>query len=352
MAPPRRRTFLTPPYAVVSLLAILEVGMFVYGVSAGGSVDIPAATLIADGALYEGAISNGELYRLLTYGFLHANLMHLSSNLISLAAIGLFLEERLGPVKFLVIYVASLLGAGIASLIGHSEPFVVVGASGGLFGLLGCLVVLSFLRKIKVSPSFFVINFGLNLALALRVENIDQFAHAGGFAVGVLATMALAGVARLSNQPLLADLAPTMPGPAATQSKLASPPSAKEKWRKLGSVVLLGVLVAAVTAAAFSIDVGWTPVLRTSAIVAAKSDHWSQRYGRQCKVDLVTDIGPTWTDFSDRCLNIDWNIGQRTTIDVHVGRVTKWIYVMHNSADLKSGIPSAWDAYPAANTTQ
>jgi membrane associated rhomboid family serine protease len=351
MAPSSVRILQAPPYVVVLLLAIVEATMFVLSAFGAGSVDIPAATLIADGALYEGAISNGEVYRFITYGFLHANLTHLTSNLTSLAVLGPFLETRLRPAKFLGIYVVSLLGAGVASLVGHSEQVVIVGASGGLFGLLGCLFALWFMGKAKVSPLFFVVNLGLNLYLALSVQHINQFAHAGGFVVGVLVTFGLAGLSRLSGQPLLADFAPKMPGLGASQTKQVLPLSAKEKWRKLASAMLVALSVAAVAIAAISIDRGWTPVLRTNAVVTAKSDHWSQRNGNQCKVDLATDLGPTWTDFGDNCLDIDWNIGQHTTIDVQIGRVTKWLYVIHNSADLRNGKPSAWDAYPT-NTAQ
>ena len=111
---PRRFSegFLTPPHAFVLLLAIAEATTFALSVRSANSANIPASVLIANGALYDGAISRGEVYRLLTYGFLHASPLHLLSNLISLALLGPFLEARLRSANFLLVYAISLLCAG------------------------------------------------------------------------------------------------------------------------------------------------------------------------------------------------------------------------------------------------
>lgn len=191
--------FLTPPHAIVLLLAIAEATTFVLSARTTGYANISGEVLIANGALYDGALPRHEFYRLLAYGFLHANPLHLITNLISLALLGPFVEARLRSANFLVVYGLSLLLAGLASCLGHTGHFVSVGASGGLFGLLGSLCALWVLGKANVSPLFFAINLGLNLSLALKVSNIDQFAHAGGFVGGTLVTLALEGVARFNG---------------------------------------------------------------------------------------------------------------------------------------------------------
>ncbi len=97
------------------------------------------------GAYIHNAVVRGQWWRIFTAFFLHAGLIHIGMNMFVLARIGPFLEEIVGPVRFLVIYLVS----GICSTLAISFWFVVVlhtpgaammlGASGAIFGVLGAL---------------------------------------------------------------------------------------------------------------------------------------------------------------------------------------------------------------------
>jgi rhomboid protease GluP len=91
------------------------------------------------------------------------------------------LEHRLGSTYFLIVYLASAIGGAIASIYGHPGPFLGVGASGAIFGVLGALLCLTLLEKLALSAQFFVVTIGANVILAARVPNVDWAAHLGGF---------------------------------------------------------------------------------------------------------------------------------------------------------------------------
>ena len=65
--------------------------------------------LLTDGALSGPAVADGEYWRLLTSGFLHAGLFHLMFNMLSLWVLGSLLEPAVGRARFALIYFVSLL---------------------------------------------------------------------------------------------------------------------------------------------------------------------------------------------------------------------------------------------------
>ena len=96
-------------------------------------------------------------------------------------------ERRVGSFYFIVIYVCALIGGAVIGRYTHPDPYLTVGASGGISGVLGALLCLWVLGKIEASPSFFVVNIGLNVALAFGVTTVDWGAHFGGFVFGLIA---------------------------------------------------------------------------------------------------------------------------------------------------------------------
>ncbi|KOY86783.1 hypothetical protein AD998_12090 [bacterium 336/3] len=76
-------------------------------------------------------------YQLLTYMFLHANWMHIFSNMLGLLFFGSILEQVLGQNRFLLLYLMCGLGSGVLSLIANYENIgAMVGASGAIFGIV------------------------------------------------------------------------------------------------------------------------------------------------------------------------------------------------------------------------
>lgn len=82
----------------------------------------------------------GEWWRLLGGPLLHGDLGHLGSNVSFLLPLGFFCALRLGVGHFVFGFIASAALGNVASILWHGAPFVQVGASGGVFGVLGVLV--------------------------------------------------------------------------------------------------------------------------------------------------------------------------------------------------------------------
>lgn len=176
--PPATGTFLAVIVAVYALLAF-----------SGGDLDIDPELILAWGGIVPLKWLDAQYWRLLAAGFLHFSLMHIMANTICLLAWGVPLERLMGSLRLTILLLGSIVTGSVASVLMHQEVFVGAGASGGTSGLLGALFLLWALRVIVIPASFFAINIGLNVAVALFVPGIDWQAHLGGFLGGA----ALAG---------------------------------------------------------------------------------------------------------------------------------------------------------------
>jgi len=158
---------------------------------------IDQVTLICCGAKdRELIVGAGEWWRLLSAGFLHAHFLHLAVNLYALIILGPLVEQLWGTRRFLIIYIAALVGGNLASLV--ATPGVSVGASGAIFGLFGAVAVFSTVYRRFVRPEARVrlwlnLTFvaAANVVLGILIPAIDNAAHAGGFATGALAALFL-----------------------------------------------------------------------------------------------------------------------------------------------------------------
>lgn len=140
-------------------------------------------------------------YQVVTYAFLHDTrvLAHLFFNMLAVFMFGSPLERLWGSRRFLVFYLASVLGAAAAQLIVtqiSGTPYYTVGASGGVFGLLFAFA-LNFPRQriillfppIPMPAWLFVTLYGIaELAFGLTntLPGIAHFAHLGGLVGGAL----------------------------------------------------------------------------------------------------------------------------------------------------------------------
>lgn len=177
--------FEVPHAAVYTLMTVTVLASGSCFIQAGGPA-APAELLYRYGGMYATAIARNEYWRLVAYGFLHVNFVHLTMNMLCLVLWGAHLERRVGPAYFLIIYLcAMVLGAVIGNGI-HSTPYLTVGASGATSGILGALLCLWILGKLEVGFDFFAINIGLNIAFALGNSRIDWGVHLGGFAAGLI----------------------------------------------------------------------------------------------------------------------------------------------------------------------
>lgn len=138
-----------------------------------------------------------QLWQLLTYGFLHGNFMHLAFNMFMLWMFGREVELWMGARRFLIYYLACVIGAGIVQLLVavlQGGIYATVGASGGVFGLLLAFgmafpnrMIMLLFPPIPMKAKYMVILFGvleLYLGLSGRTPGIANFAHLGGMLFG------------------------------------------------------------------------------------------------------------------------------------------------------------------------
>jgi len=140
-------------------------------------------------------IRGGEIYRIITSAFLHANIMHLGFNMWALYILGNQIEKFYGPVKYMSIYLFSAIVGSLLSLILLPPGVVSVGASGAIFGLLGSLVYFGYHHRVymgAVLKSRILPILGLNLLFTFMMPNINAAAHVGGLVGGALISSAIA----------------------------------------------------------------------------------------------------------------------------------------------------------------
>jgi rhomboid protease GluP len=175
----------------VFLLIAANIAIYAWLARGVGVGAMPSEILIRHGAMGSFALPLREYWRLVAYGFLHADLMHLATNMLCLLLWGPYLEKRVGSLYFAIIYLGALVGAALVTNFAHSTPYITVGASGAVAGILGALLCLSILGKMDLSAQFFATNIGFNVVLAFAVPNVDWRAHVGGFIAGLVCCAAL-----------------------------------------------------------------------------------------------------------------------------------------------------------------
>src|ERR1700676_4378975 len=144
----------------------------------------------------------------LTHQFLHGGWLHIIFNMWALWIFGDNVEDRMGPVRFGIFYLACGILAGVTQLLTNSDSTVPsVGASGAIAGVLGAyLLLFPTARLVGMFPFFFfpfffevpaVLYLGIwffsqlfsgTLALAgpQQVGGVAWWAHIGGFVSGML----------------------------------------------------------------------------------------------------------------------------------------------------------------------
>ncbi|GFE79397.1 rhomboid family intramembrane serine protease [Steroidobacter agaridevorans] len=139
-----------------------------------------------------------HVWQLLTYGFLHGGWAHLFFNMFALFMFGSDIERLFGSRRYLFYYLACVVGAALMHLIvtagGGGVPAQVVGASGGVFGLLLAYgmafpkrTLMLMFPPIPMPAWLFVTLYGifeLVMGVTQTASGVAHFAHLGGMATG------------------------------------------------------------------------------------------------------------------------------------------------------------------------
>lgn len=177
---------------VSSMLLIINTIFLIITLLTGGFNIINLYKL---GAIFPQAVKDGQYYRIITASFLHGSMIHFISNMIiGVSFLGSALEKKIGPIKFIIIYLISVIGSG--TLVVFFSDGITIGASGGIFGVLGSLLYISFFREDFITPSDKQSIWGLTGIQVLFTFIGNQVSipgHLGGLLAGFLISFLLIG---------------------------------------------------------------------------------------------------------------------------------------------------------------
>ncbi len=171
-------------YVLIGINVAIALGALLSGASATGGGGLGGSSL--DGSVSRFTVNDGDYWRIVTAGFLHAGFLHLLFNMFGLYILGGLLEPAVGRLRFGVIYFVSLLAGSFGALL--LEPTrSTLGASGAVFGLMAAAVVVMRHRGINPMESGLGLWIGLNLLITFTIPFISIGGHIGGLLGGAVA---------------------------------------------------------------------------------------------------------------------------------------------------------------------
>lgn len=139
-------------------------------------------------------LEKGQYWRLFTCMFLHFGISHIGNNMLVLAIAGSQLEQKIGHIRYGVIYLLSGLAASLTSVLWFmmtDGSAVSAGASGAIYGVLGAVIVLT-LKERKTLGRGIVRRCAWVVLLlvydSVTQAEIDIAAHIGGLVTGAFLT--------------------------------------------------------------------------------------------------------------------------------------------------------------------
>jgi membrane associated rhomboid family serine protease len=175
------------PQLTYVLIAINVIAYLASTMGGGGNINSPAGSVYQHGALSATTVADGDWWRIVTAGFLHASLLHIAFNMYFLYFLGTLLEPAIGKLRFGLIYLVSLVGGSFGALLLTSNPNAgTVGASGAVFGLMGAAILVMRSRGIDPMQSGLGVTLLLNLGITFVIPGISIGGHVGGLIAGGL----------------------------------------------------------------------------------------------------------------------------------------------------------------------
>lgn len=188
---------LTPGRIVVTwVLMGLCIAMFVVTELCGSS--LASYTLVQFGANVSALVKQGEAWRLVSSIFLHVGFLHLFFNMYACYILGTFVERLVGRWEMFTAFMVAGIGGSAVSVF-FSQNAVSAGASGAIFGLLGAAMLVTWrfrtllpaeVRRMQLMSFLFIV--GISVLYGIMEPRVDNYAHGGGFATGVLVALLFA----------------------------------------------------------------------------------------------------------------------------------------------------------------
>lgn len=142
-------------------------------------------------------VQQGEYWRLLTSVFMHMDFEHIFNNMFLLICAGPILEQAMGHIRYLVLYLLAGIGSSLFSvyhMISAGEGGVSVGASGAIFGVIAALLWVVIYHKghyATLSGKGLVFLLAITFYSGLKSPGTDNWGHAGGLITGFLLAVLL-----------------------------------------------------------------------------------------------------------------------------------------------------------------
>lgn len=147
-----------------------------------------------------GSIRAGDQIRMVSSAFLHADMMHLAFNMLTLYFFAPVVIEYIGSLSFVIIYFGSLIFGSLLTLLFHKDDYNyrAIGASGAVTGILYSAILLQpdmslymFFIPIPIPAYIFGIGYLLYSIYGMRAknDNIGHTAHFGGAIGGYVLTI-------------------------------------------------------------------------------------------------------------------------------------------------------------------
>ncbi|HEU5105824.1 MAG TPA: rhomboid family intramembrane serine protease [Solirubrobacterales bacterium] len=182
--------FETAPATYILIAINVIVFLVEIASGSGGLFREHLSQFVVDFGLYGPYVAEGEWYRLVTSGFLHASIIHIGFNMFLLLVLGRLLEPSLGTPRFLVLYFASLLAGSFGALIVEPNGLT-IGASGAVFGLAGAIFVIARGRGMNELAGEIGFLIVFNLIFSFISPRISVGGHIGGLIGGVICALVI-----------------------------------------------------------------------------------------------------------------------------------------------------------------
>ena len=138
---------------------------------------------------YVDGVARGSWWQVVTSVFTHITVLHIALNMLALYMFGPPLEQILGRLRFVTLYLVSGITGSAAVMLFSNAHGMTLGASGAIFGLLGAMAVVAFKSGGDVRGLMSLL--AINLLITFTVPMISWQGHLGGLVGGTLVALGM-----------------------------------------------------------------------------------------------------------------------------------------------------------------
>jgi len=136
-------------------------------------------------------VKYGQIYRMITGAFLHANIQHILANMFSFLNLGLYCENFANKKKYLLALIVSLFTSALSVYLLSNEYTYTVGFSGVVFGVLGFYAVCLYKNdgKLDANEKNYLFRVIASNIIVSLMPGVSWQGHLGGFIGGFITAL-------------------------------------------------------------------------------------------------------------------------------------------------------------------